>query len=203
MKIIQKVLLAFLIYTFFSNCFLFRTIEKAPKKIEINPNPNSVQLFWIGHATVLLKLYDKWILTDPNFSESLGFVVKRYIHTPVETHELPELDIVLISHSHFDHFDKSTLSRLKIKNSIFVPLGAGTYIPSELSSQKVEMNRWESRESSGVKITAVPARHFGGRWLIDNLWDGDPYTGYIIQYKDKTIYFAGDTGYQKTEFQKK
>lgn len=162
-----------------------------------------MQLFWIGHATVLLKLYDKWILTDPNFSESLGFVVKRYIHTPVETHELPELDIVLISHSHFDHLDKSTLSRLKIKNSIFVPLGAGTYIPSELSSQKVEMNRWESRESSGVKITAVPARHFGGRWLIDNLWDGDPYTGYIIQYKDKTIYFAGDTGYQKTEFQKK
>lgn len=186
----------------FSSCFLFRKVEKAGNQIQIqNPDQNSVQVYWIGHATILIKLYDKWILTDPNFSESLGVVVKRYIEPPMEIKDVPELDAVVISHSHFDHLDKATLKNLKIKGTVFVPPGAGTYIPTKLHPQKLEMSPWDSLDLNGLKITAVPARHFGGRWLLDNLWDGDPYTGYIIQYKDTIIYFAGDTGYQKEIFE--
>ena len=55
-------------------------------------------------------------------------------------------------------------------------------------------------ELDGVKITAVPVKHFGGRWLIDNLWDGEPYTGYLIEYKGVTVFFGGDTGYDDSIF---
>ncbi len=192
----------FLLFVSLNQCFLFRSIERPPKSITLtDSNPNQVKFYWIGHATILLQIYDKWILTDPNFAKSLGIVVKRHIDTPIDINTLPELDAVLISHTHFDHLDQPTLKNLKIKGKILVPKGAGFYIPNSLSEQKLELEPWESVASNGIVLTAVPARHFGGRWLIDNLWDGDPYTGYIIEYKGVTFYFAGDTGYQKENFQ--
>jgi L-ascorbate metabolism protein UlaG (beta-lactamase superfamily) len=184
-----------------NHCFLFRSIDKPTQSIHLKDiDQSQVKIHWIGHATVLLQIYDKWILTDPNFSDQIGLIVKRYIYTPTEISELPEIDAVLISHTHFDHLDQPTLKQLKIKGNLFVPDGGGFYIPNIHEDKKVEMKPWDNHESNQVKVTAVPARHFGGRWLIDNLWDGDPYTGYVIEYKDVTIYFAGDTGYQKEQF---
>jgi N-acyl-phosphatidylethanolamine-hydrolysing phospholipase D len=199
-SLLSRFFLAFLILSL-NCCFLFRSIEKAPNTINLaSYDPNQVKLHWIGHATLLLQIYDKWILTDPNFSESLGFVIKRYVEPPAKLNDLPSIDAVVISHTHFDHLDQSTLRSLKLRGKLFVPQGGGFYIPSVHEKNLVEVNPWDSHDSNQIKITAVPARHFGGRWLIDNLWDGDPYTGYVIQYKDVTVYFAGDTGYQKSAF---
>jgi len=193
--------LVFLLLTI-SHCFLFRSMEKPPKAVTLaNYNPNQVKFHWIGHATILIQIYDKWILTDPNFSSSVGLVVKRYVEAPLDLESLPEIDTVLISHTHFDHLDQSTLKQLRIKGNVLVPKGAGFFIPNSLTEKKIELEPWQNTESNQIKLTAVPARHFGGRWLVDNLWDGDPYTGYVIEYRGVTLYFAGDTGYQKENFQ--
>ncbi|GBF49346.1 hypothetical protein LPTSP4_08570 [Leptospira ryugenii] len=184
------------------SCFLFRSIEKPSKQVQFDQsNPQAVKLHWLGHASLVIQIYDKWIITDPNFSESLGLVVKRYIASPLESTQLPKFDAVLISHSHFDHLDKDSLQQIPLSGKLYVPKGAGIYIPSRWDARKKEMVPWQMDAQNDLEITAVPARHFGGRWLFDNLWDGEPYTGYVIKYKDVTIYFAGDTGYQKKEFE--
>ena len=194
-------LLIFILILSLNNCFVFRSIEKPSHTIKIESESlDQVKIHWIGHATMLIQIYDKWILTDPNFSDSLGLVVKRYIYPPTDLEYLPIMDAVIISHTHFDHLDKSTLSSLKIKGNLLVPKGAGFYIPKIHRENTIEMLPWDQVNKNELEITAVPARHFGGRWLLDNLWDGDPYTGYVIKYKDVTIYFAGDTGYQPKVF---
>ena len=83
-----------------------------------------VQVLWIGHSTVLLRLYDKWVLTDPNFSTRVGLVVKRFYYPGADLDSLPSMDAVLISHTHMDHLDRPSLSRLKIKGRVAVPAGA-------------------------------------------------------------------------------
>ncbi len=192
----------FLFLLSLNQCFLFRKIEKSPNTLDLSiADPSKVKIHWIGHATLLIQIYDKYILTDPNFSEDLGWIVKRYVETPLDLNALPEIDAVIISHTHFDHLDQSTLKKLKVKGNVVVPTGAGFYVPNLHKEKKIELNPWESILSNQIKLTAVPARHFGGRWLIDNLWDGNPYTGYVIEYKDVTFYFAGDTGYQKSIFE--
>ncbi|TGN19318.1 MBL fold metallo-hydrolase [Leptospira idonii] len=193
-------LLAFLCF-FHLQCFVFRSLDKPTQTIRLEAvDPSQVRFHWIGHATLLIQIYDKWILTDPNFSTNLGFVVKRYVEPAISPEMIPPLDAVVVSHSHFDHLDQPSLKSISIQGNLLVPKGAGTYVPSKWDENLKEMNPWDSVETRGIKITAVPARHFGGRWLVDNFWDGDPYTGYVIEYKDVTIYFAGDTGYQKEEF---
>ncbi|MCE9500018.1 MAG: MBL fold metallo-hydrolase [Leptospira sp.] len=166
---------------------------------EIN-DPESVKFYWIGHATILCKIKDKWIITDPNFSDRIGIIVKRYVEPGIDIDKIPKLDWILISHTHFDHLDQPSLRKLKSSAILSVPKGGGTYIPDALFDDVREVNPWDVYEKNGIKVTAVPARHFGGRWLIDNFWDGDPYTGYVIEYKGVTVFFAGDTGYHEEYF---
>ncbi|TGL63939.1 MBL fold metallo-hydrolase [Leptospira ognonensis] len=201
MNSLRPIFLFILILLSLNHCSLFRTIERPTKVLNLSGfDPSQVKVHWIGHATLLIQVYDKWILTDPNFSDSIGLIVKRHIGTPISLGDVPELDCVLISHTHFDHLDQNTLEGLKVKGKVLVPKGAGVYVPNLHEAKKVEMEPWQEVDSNQIKITAVPARHFGGRWLVDNLWDHDPYTGYVIEYKGITLYFAGDTGYQKAQF---
>ncbi|TGN10060.1 hypothetical protein EHS11_10895 [Leptospira ilyithenensis] len=199
--IVKQLLILFLFTVFHLQCFLFRSIDKPSQLISLEPAlADKIKFHWVGHATVLIQIYDKWILTDPNFSKSLGLVIKRYVEPGINPKIIPPLDAVLVSHSHFDHLDKSSLEVLNLKGNLYLPPGAKTYIPGALDSKSFEMKTWEVRETDGLKITAVPAKHFGGRWLFDNFWDGEPYTGYMIEYRDVTVFFAGDTGYQGKEF---
>ncbi|MCB0834721.1 MAG: MBL fold metallo-hydrolase [Bacteroidetes bacterium] len=159
-----------------------------------------VQVLWIGHSTVLLRLYDKWVLTDPNFSTRVGLVVKRFYYPGADLDSLPSMDAVLISHTHMDHLDRPSLSRLKIKGRVAVPAGAAMYLPSDVERLATEFSPWDTLSVDGLRITAVPANHFGGRYVVDNFLDGHPYTGYVLEYRDITIYFAGDTGYDDSTF---
>jgi N-acyl-phosphatidylethanolamine-hydrolysing phospholipase D len=191
-----------ILFSFLSSCTLFYTTLKpnftpAPQSIE---DPSKLEFYWIGHATVLIRFYDKWIITDPNFSTTTGIIMKRFIEPGINLEKLDKVDTILISHTHFDHLDQSSLRKLKGSKNLFAPVGGTTYIPDELFEHVYAANPMKTFELDGLKITPVPVKHFGGRWLIDNLWDGEPYTGYLLEYKGVTVFFGGDTGYDESIF---
>ncbi|MDF3821637.1 MBL fold metallo-hydrolase [Leptospira sp. 96542] len=196
-----RIILSLLLGGVFFHCGIFSAMEKtakpAPQSIEAR---NKVEFFWIGHATVLMRIYDKWIITDPNFSKSTGLFVKRLAEPGIDLNSIKPVDAILISHNHFDHLDVSSLKLLTNSNHLFAPKTGFHYIPKNIATNLHYVENDYSSNLDGLKITAVPALHFGGRLFIDNLWDDEPYTGYIIQYKDITIYFAGDTGYDQQVF---
>ena len=184
-------------------CFIFRGVEKATFHHDpLNDSPSGVRVYWIGHATVLIRMYDKWIITDPVFSNNIGVVVRRYFEPGLNLERLPVMDWVLISHTHLDHLDKPSLRRLKSSRNLLVPEGGATYVPDGLFRRTLGVKVGQRVEEDGVRVTVVGAQHFGGRCLIDNLWDGEPYQGYVIEYRDTTIFFAGDTGYNPHLFKK-
>jgi L-ascorbate metabolism protein UlaG (beta-lactamase superfamily) len=174
-----------------------KTPKPAPQSMRANDN---IEFWWVGHATVLMRLYDKWVITDPNFSPRTGGVVKRLTEVGIDTASIRPVDAVVISHNHFDHLDAPSLEILKGSKHIFAPKSGFAYIPTGLMQVEHRVSPGYSHEEDGLKILSVPVAHFGGRLLVDNLWDGEPYTGYIIQYKDVTVFFAGDTGYHEEHF---
>jgi L-ascorbate metabolism protein UlaG (beta-lactamase superfamily) len=187
---------------FFTSCTLFYSTLKpsftpAPQTIQ---DPSKLEFYWIGHATVLIRFYDKWIITDPNFSTTTGIIMKRFIEPGIDLEKLDKVDTILISHTHFDHLDQSSLRKLKGSKNLFAPVGGTTYIPDELFENVFAANPMKTFDLDGLKITPIPVKHFGGRWLIDNLWDGEPYTGYLLEYKGVTVFFGGDTGYDESLF---
>jgi hypothetical protein len=174
-----------------------RTSKPAP---QLSPAAADVEILWVGHATVLMRIFDKWIITDSNFSSRTGAVVKRLSEPGIDTASLRPVDAILISHSHFDHLDRPSLHRLKGSGQIYAPESSLMYVPSGIARIQHGVNNGYSNEEEGLNIIAVPVSHFGGRLFLDNLWDGDPYTGYIIQYRGITVFFAGDTGYDPQKF---
>jgi len=178
------------------------TIPDPPHMITtpILPNVN-LAVSWAGHATVLIQIHDKIIITDPFLTNTLGLVVKRYVKSGLDPTLLSKVDVTLISHIHFDHFSYGSLEMLPKNGILAVPLGAAEYTPDFGFKEVDEMKPWQMIERDGVKITAVPVQHFTGRYGFDGAWMGRlGYTGYIIQYKEYTVFFAGDTGYNPEMF---
>ena len=178
------------------------TIPDPPHKITSPILPNAkLAVSWAGHATVLIQIHDKIILTDPFFTNTLGVVMKRYVMTALDPALLPRVDATLISHIHFDHFSYGSLDMLPKNGILAVPLGAAEYTPEFGFQEVAELKPWQMIERDGVKITAVPVQHFTGRYGFDAGWMGSQgYTGYVIQYKEFTVFFAGDTGYNSEFF---
>lgn len=163
--------------------------DQESNKPNFKPGENSIT--FVGHATVLIHLEGKNILTDPNFSNWI-WVVKRRVAAGFQQKDLPPLSLILISHAHYDHFDEDTLKKIDKKIPIIVPKGVDKYA-KEVGFEKITvLSPWESTEVEGIKITAVPAKHFHGRNpYTDNTTE---FQGYIIEAEGKIIYFAGDTG---------
>ncbi len=189
--------------------FVSRTIEHDSDPIERVPNRISdpilqdvgLSVLWIGHASTLIQIHDKVFLTDPVFTRTVGMVAGRIVEPGIDVRTLARVDYVLISHTHFDHLNFGSLSELPKQGKLLLPAGAGVYTPEFGFEETREMKPWEAFEEDGVRITAVPAQHFSGRYGFDILWTaGKGYTGYVIQYKGKTVYFAGDTGYRDSLF---
>jgi N-acyl-phosphatidylethanolamine-hydrolysing phospholipase D len=181
---------------------LGETIPSPPQMITTPFVPNAnLAVAWAGHATVLIQMHDKLILTDPFLTNTLGMVVKRFVKTGLNPALLPKLDAVLISHIHFDHFNYGSLDMLPKNGVLAVPLGAAEYTPDFGFQETDEMKPWQVIEKDGLRVTAVPVQHFNGRYGFDAAWMGTlGYTGYVIQYKDYTVFFAGDTGYNPEMF---
>lgn len=159
---------------------------------------NSV--FRLGHSTVLLKLNQRFWLTDPVFAERASPVQwagpKRFHQPPIRLEELPPLAGVILSHNHYDHLDHATILALKDRAQAFVaPLGVGrTLIEWGVPATKVhELDWWQSVELHGLQLIATPAQHFSGRGLRDGnrtLW-----CSWVMLAERHKVFFSGDTGY--------
>jgi N-acyl-phosphatidylethanolamine-hydrolysing phospholipase D len=164
------------------------------------PDP-SLAVGWIGHATVLIQIHDKIIITDPFLTNTMGFIAKRFVAPGIDPKLLTKVDATLISHIHFDHFDYGSIDKLPKNGILATPYGAAEYTPDFGFKQDYELKPWEAAESEGMRITAVPAQHFTGRYGFDGSWMGTSgYTGYVIEYRGVTVFFAGDTGYNPELF---
>ncbi|MGB2868165.1 MAG: MBL fold metallo-hydrolase [Bacteroidota bacterium] len=168
--------------------------------LQKNPSPIlpkvGLSVLWVGHATMLVQIRDKVFLTDPVFTNTVGLVARRSVEPGLEASAITRLDYTLISHLHFDHFNYESLEMVPKEGKLFLPPGGAEYTPEFGFSETHEMKPWEVVEENGVKITAVPVRHFGGRYGFDILWMQDQgYTGYVIEYGGTTVFFGGDTGY--------
>ncbi len=209
-----KILLALAFFSFLSSCTAifstYNTVEgsivslfSSPKVVEnkiTNPyNKNArLSVLWVGHATVLIQIDDKFIITDPVFTETVAFLSKRLFEPGIELENLPSVDVTLISHLHPDHLSLGSLEMIEEKvNDLIVPEGGLIYIPN-YDFNSLELKWWKAIEVNGVKITAVPVLHNGMRYGLDYYWLPRAYTGYIIQYNGVTVYFGGDTGYEST-----
>jgi L-ascorbate metabolism protein UlaG (beta-lactamase superfamily) len=160
-----------------------------------------LSVLWVGHATCLIQIGDKIFLTDPIFTKTAGMISKRRIEPGIQPSSIDKLDYILISHIHFDHLSYGSLSMLPKSAVMLLPSGGAGYTPEFGFSDYREMNPWTTFEAEGVRITAVPVQHFSGRYGFDGAWlNKTTYTGYVIEYRGKTVFFAGDTGYDPEKF---
>jgi N-acyl-phosphatidylethanolamine-hydrolysing phospholipase D len=156
-------------------------------------------LTWLGHASFLIRLDGRTILTDPFLSEHASplppFGPERFAPPGLTPARLPQVDILLLSHNHYDHLDLPTIEALPAKERIqpIVPLRLGHHFTSRGFAHVRELDWHDEVEAAGIKITGLPAIHFSKRTLFDRnqtLW-----AGYAVQSTRKRIHFAGDTGY--------
>jgi L-ascorbate metabolism protein UlaG (beta-lactamase superfamily) len=153
----------------------------------------------VNHSTVLLQQRSSNILTDPVWSERsspFSWIGPRRRREPgVSWDNLPPIDAVLVSHNHYDHMDLPTLRRLATRgNSKFIlPAGAGRLLRSAKLESVHELDWGESLSLQNFTVHCVPALHFSARGLFDrnkSLW-----CGYVIESRDRIVYFAGDTAF--------
>lgn len=154
---------------------------------------------WLGHASFLLRLTGQTIVTDPFLSDHASPVPplgpKRAVPPAFRAQELPPIDVLVITHNHYDHLDLPSLDKLPRAPGAraIVPLGLGHYASSRGFDQVVEMD-WHDRITiNGLEIVAVPAIHMSKRGFFDRnrtLW-----TGYRLQTERRRVYVAGDTAY--------
>ena len=157
-------------------------------------------LFRLGHASMAIRLNGQLIITDPMLSERASpvpwFGPKRFHQSPISAADIPTIDVVIISHDHYDHLDKATIRQLQHKVTLFLtPLKVGQKLLSWGVSQDkiIELDWWEERVINGIKYVATPAQHFSGRGMFDrnrSLW-----ASWVIQSGQQNLYFSGDSGY--------
>ena len=180
---------------------LGRSTRPPAQKLEDPVRPEArLAALWVGHATVLVQMDDKFILTDPVFTHTVGNVSARLVEPGLDPQNLPQLDAVLISHLHFDHLSLGSLDMLQDKpKALFVPEGGLVYVPSS-NVPPIELSTWEVYEKDGLRITATPVEHVGFRYGGDVSWMTKSFTGYVVEYNGQTLYFGGDTAHSEWMF---
>ena len=160
-----------------------------------------LRVTFVNHATTLIQMDGMNILTDPIWSDRCSPVSfagpKRHRPPGIRFEELPKIDVVLVSHNHYDHLDLPTLRMLQKEHDpiIITPLGNGALMARGGVKGARELDWWGAADPGGLRITAVPAQHFSARGISDrnrNLWGG-----FVISGASGNVYFAGDTGWGK------
>ncbi|MFC1523941.1 MBL fold metallo-hydrolase [Thermodesulfobacteriota bacterium] len=165
-----------------------------------NHPANEFSFSWLGHSSILMSMENHLILVDPVLEERASpfswMGPKRFHPSPVTAEELPDIDVVLITHDHYDHLEKATLVAIQEKVGRFiVPLGIGTLLedwgiePSKI----IELDWWETYSSGSLQFHATPAVHYASRGLFDGnkrLW-----CSWSIVGREKRIFVSGDSGY--------
>jgi len=157
-----------------------------------------IRVTWIGHSTFVIQIGNRTILTDPMFGKRAsplpGVGPKRFQRPGLRVVDLPPIDLLLVSHNHYDHLDAGTVEKIDRSTPVVVPEGLAHWFAARSFSAIHEAKWWEVSEVDGITITAVPAQHFSTRnGLTDrnsSLW-----CGWVIEYAGQKVYFAGDSGY--------
>ena len=169
---------------------------------EINLSEDDNYAIWIGHSTFLIKKNGVTILTDPIFSKRASpfrnIGPKRLIPPAIPLNKIPKIDVITVSHNHYDHLDIRSLKKISKNHpdAIFlVPAGDEKLLQRKRIKNVYNFNWWESIEHKEFVFTFTPVQHWSKRSLFDrnkSLWGG-----WYIKNKDYSIYHAGDTGYSK------
>ena len=157
-------------------------------------------VYRLSHSTMLIKIDNKIVLTDPVFSDRASPVQwlgpKRFHQPAISIDTLPRVDVVVISHNHYDHLDKHSIKQLADKVDHFlVPLKVGNdLIKWGVPSEKVtELDWWQEKQVKGITFAATPTQHFSGRGLFDR--DKTLWASWVILGSNSRLFFSGDSGY--------
>ena len=176
--------------------------KKFDKEEFLSESDSAFKITWFGHSSAIIKMGDKVVLTDPVFSSyasPLPFTNRSFKYTnPVTVEDLPEIDILLISHDHYDHLDLNTIKKIDDKvRAYYVPLGVEAHLISwGVNPNKINVADWwdEFELDENLLLAATPARHFSGRVFERNtsLW-----CSWVLKSPGGNIYFGADSGYGK------
>lgn len=162
------------------------TLPKFPKI-----QKGEICLTWIGHASFLVQTRGTNVLIDPNWSKWLK-VIKRLKQPGFEIHHLPEIDVVLVTHAHFDHLDRRTLRKVAADQPIVVPIGVGNLV-HDLGFQIVhELDYWQEVNLGALEVALTPCSHWGARFLADR---HRAFGGFIMKMDGRTVFHCGDSAY--------
>lgn len=159
----------------------------------LQQNRSEPTITWIGHSTFLIQMSGLNIVTDPVWARRMAFQ-KRLSPPGIELSDMPPVDVVLVSHSHYDHLHVTSLRRLRGAKKLIVPAGLRKKLLLKGFRQVEELNWWEETTYHGVKFTFVPAQH----WARRNPWDtnNSHWGGWVLESPHgPTFYFGGDSGY--------
>lgn len=151
------------------------------------------RLTWIGHSSFLAVVAGTTVLIDPIFSRDAGWLYPRHAPPGLRPDQLPEIDLLLVSHSHYDHLDAPSVEALPRSLAVVVPLGLGRWFERRGFTQVRELGWWETAALGKLRVTLVPARHWSRRTPWDtnhSLWGG-----FVIEGGGTAIYHAGDSGW--------
>ena len=173
----------------------------------MKPPSSGLRVTWLGHSTLLIEIDGYRVLTDPVWgpraSPSRFAGPKRFQPVPVPLRAMPPLDVVVVSHNHYDHLDYTTIRQLRTRDVPFVTsLGVGAHLEAwgVQPERIVELDWWETHTvpDGGLTLTAAPSQHFSGRGMKDRnatLW-----SSFVIRTPRHAVFFSGDTGLT-TEYQ--
>ena len=183
-----------------------RQREPWPEHVEdvpLTPPPRAardrIAVTFIGHSTFLVQVGGLCVLTDPIWSDRcspVSFAGPRRVRPPGQSLDsLPGVDLLLITHNHYDHMDLPTLRKVRARwqPSTATGLGNARHLAKAGIRSAVELDWWQTTELAGARVTYVPAQHFSARGLHDrnrSLWGG-----FVVEAHSAVVYFAGDSGY--------
>lgn len=180
-------------------------IESLPTKEPLiiqEPNKEDLNITWLGHSTILMNINGMNILIDPvfsNYTSPVSFAgPTRYSQLPIDIKDLPKIDIIVISHDHYDHLDYKTIKLIDNKvDKYIVPLGVEKHLERwKVKSSKItNMAWWEEININGLLIGCTPARHYSSRTMLDKyntLW-----ASFVFINEKYKVFISGDSGYDE------
>ncbi len=164
-----------------------------------------VRITFVNHSTFLIEVDGLNILTDPVWSERVSpfsFIGPKRLRPPgIRFEELPRIDVVLLSHNHYDHLDLETMKRIVRTHNprIVTPLGVKAFLDAQGITGATDLDWWdEYTVREDLKVVSTPAQHFSGRGMFDR--DATLWCGFLLIREAGNIYFAGDSGYHESMF---
>ena len=172
--------------------------EQATRELQDYLDQPGDFITWLGHASFLCRIAGKVILTDPyltTYAGPGGFGPRRYVKSGIAIRDLPPIDVLVVSHNHYDHLDERALAQLpeKSRTTVLVPLNLGDFFRKRGFTHVVEMDWYDELVVNDLKVTALPVVHWSRRVGFDHntsLWAGFAFKG-----PDHHLFFGGDSGY--------